>query len=530
MEAIAVIGCIAAVVSAYHDGGAILGKIKQKRLARQAPPPTRLLEDSLARGPRAVEEAKESGIERFGPKYAVGDRIALESLKDIVIDLQSSLLRHLRQAQEDDNMTDFTTLVDASDIGRIRTVTVLNDLYMRVATSTTITQSPFGNMGHPTNPPTVIQHVQVTPDAFQQVPTSPSLLPGERNTAQPTIRRQTSLEHEETYKAVIASPTTPKSGFLNWVRRKSSAGEGNPGKSNDRSPRIRPKLEGDSGGKHHQKTWSLSPMTSPQAIDEDNPWATEGSSQAPEAREPTPEKSVSRATTLVPSIRQRPSTVSSTSSTSNIRMLSPYELHGGFCKGAYKMQVHEKDAMKLRNQSTAKTGEAYYWACGSSKCAFEGPACLLKILGKNWTFDDTVKESSGIRYRWSFLAKAHVTLAKVQKGKYDYGCVFCIYDGFECPVFHGIRDFMEHVSTHRGKSIAETMLQRIKCINDRVAGCDEEFDVNLTPLEEGLKLASDFHNGHLPQPITESDEVRDRVSWMTVDETMAHVDPWRDAT
>ncbi|KAL9576594.1 MAG: hypothetical protein Q9212_006972 [Teloschistes hypoglaucus] len=541
MEAIAIIGCIAAVVSAYRDGGAIVNKIKQRRLARQAPPPTRLLEESLARGPRTIEEVKETGIERFGSRYVAGDKIALDALKDILIDLQGSLIKHLLQAQEDDNMTDFGTLVDASDIGRIKTVTVLNELYMRVARSTAVTQTPFGDAGAFTGTLAAGHNGHMAPpglpsDATNLLPyPPPSGFDTGSNHQTPVPEIQETLQVPSAGLQVGAR-TSPKPGFFDRFRRKSSSEDNSTKKdksrtSSIRSGAIRPKENSTNQVNHHRSSFSSPPMmSSPQAsIDEDNPWAAESSSVAAAARDPTPDDSMSRATTMVPSVRHRPSTVSSsTSSTSHERMLSPYELNGGFCKGAYKLQVHEKEAMKLRNQSTAKTGESYYWACCSSKCAFEGPACRD---GKNWRYDDTIREGHGVRYRWSFLAKAHVTLSKVKNGKYDYGCVFCIYDGFQCPVFHGINQFLEHIGSHRGKSIAETMLQRISCVNDRLAGSEEDFDVNLLPLKtQSSTVVADNFSSHPAHPELLSSAVSDRVSWSTNDGAMAEVDPWRDAT
>ncbi|KAL8949262.1 MAG: hypothetical protein Q9222_004618 [Ikaeria aurantiellina] len=533
MEAIAVIGCIAAVVSAYRDGGAIVSKIKQKRLARHALPPTRLLEESLARGPKAVEEAKENGIERFGSKYATGDKVALDSLKDILIDLQGSLIKHLRRAKEDDNMADFTTLVDASDIGRIRTVTVLNELYMRVAMSATITQVPFGEVGSFTGPPVAGPDGQITPDTLSHVSTSPPSIIADSSASLRNAQLAPSVERPQPRltpppEVPTERRSTPNSGFFQRFRRKSSTEESNLKGINRRSSSVRSKEEmiSHSNGQHQKL---LPQMTSPQAsIDEDNPWATESTGQVPTPTSPSIDPSFSRSSTLVPGMTRQPSAVSNaSSSTPATRMLSPYVIHGGFCKGAYKLQVHEKDAMKLRNQSVAKTGEGYYWACCSSKCAFEGPA---RQVGKEWAFDNTVRESHGIRYRWSFLAKAHVTLSKVKNGKYDYGCVFCIYDGIQCPVFHGIREFMLHVETHRGKSLAETMLQRVKCINDRVAQPGEDFDVNLTPLEVQPKSITLKDTSQILQPNVMGAATSERVSWGTNEETMADVDPWRDAT
>ena len=74
MEVVAVLGCVAAVISAYKDGGKIVKQIKAKRAANKVLAPTQSLESSLERGPVAVEQAKDNGIERYGPKFATGDR------------------------------------------------------------------------------------------------------------------------------------------------------------------------------------------------------------------------------------------------------------------------------------------------------------------------------------------------------------------------------------------------------------------------------------------------------------------------
>ncbi len=73
MEVIAIVSCVAAVLSAYKDGAVIVQRIKEKRRARKALPPTTLLEESLRKGPQAVEEAKENGLKRFGSEFAIGD-------------------------------------------------------------------------------------------------------------------------------------------------------------------------------------------------------------------------------------------------------------------------------------------------------------------------------------------------------------------------------------------------------------------------------------------------------------------------
>ncbi|KAI4148467.1 MAG: hypothetical protein L6R39_002787 [Caloplaca ligustica] len=524
MEAIAVIGCIAAVVSAYRDGGAIVSKIKQRRLAKQAPPPPRLLEDSLAQGSKEVEAAKETGIGRFGPKYAAGDKLAVDALMIIQNELQASLIRHLVEALDDDEMTDFTTLTDASDIARIKTVTVLNALYMRVAMGNISAPVPFEHMGSFPSPPDPLD-----PQACTTIPQSHLITHPSNCRSEGDFVQQQPPPATEPLDLPKGPRAGPKLGLFDRLRQGSSTEKGIPKNFGRRLSNIPPEHKPATPENRLEVALTSSPMASPEAtIDEDNPWAKESTKSVPLASDPTADKTLSQATTMGPSIGQRLSSASSASSTSNVRMLSPYELHGGFCKGAYKMQVHEKDVMKLRNQSIAKTGEGYYWACCSSKCAFEGPA---RQDGKKWAYDDTVRKSHGIRYRWSFLAKAHVTLPKVKDGKYDFGCVFCIYDGYECPVFHGIKEFLEHVGTHRGKAIAGTTLQRIRCINDRIATLDEDFDVNLAPLETKVHPVSDEDSSRFSHlGIMGAAATSDGVSWNPSDETMATVNPWSDAT
>ena len=74
MEVVAVIGCVAAVVSAYRDAGEVVKKIKAKRAAKRV---FQSLESSLELGPIEVEQAKDNGIERYGSRFSDGDRKAL---------------------------------------------------------------------------------------------------------------------------------------------------------------------------------------------------------------------------------------------------------------------------------------------------------------------------------------------------------------------------------------------------------------------------------------------------------------------
>lgn len=73
LEALAVISCVAAVVSAFNAGHAIVRTLKVKRQATRARTPSKYLEESLAAGPVAVEAEKQAGVDKFGEAFGRGD-------------------------------------------------------------------------------------------------------------------------------------------------------------------------------------------------------------------------------------------------------------------------------------------------------------------------------------------------------------------------------------------------------------------------------------------------------------------------
>ena len=80
LELLAVVACVAAVCSAYHDGAEILQQIKAKRKARKAArqdllteSSTQELELSLHRGEDVVQSQYDRDYKRFGAAFANGD-------------------------------------------------------------------------------------------------------------------------------------------------------------------------------------------------------------------------------------------------------------------------------------------------------------------------------------------------------------------------------------------------------------------------------------------------------------------------
>ena len=87
LELLAVVSCVAAVCSAYHDGAALVQQIKAKRKARKAlgalqcdqdtslqDTHTQELERSLQRGRGVVQDQYDFQFRRFGPAFEKGDR------------------------------------------------------------------------------------------------------------------------------------------------------------------------------------------------------------------------------------------------------------------------------------------------------------------------------------------------------------------------------------------------------------------------------------------------------------------------
>ena len=210
----------------------------------------------------------------------------------------------------------------------------------------------------------------------------------------------------------------------------------------------------------------------------------------------------------------------------------PENDYGGFCKGAYYLQVGLKaDGVKLRNSSTAKTGEGWYWGCRNKYCVFEGPACKI---GKEFFFDDAVHEFkiNGmllIRYRWSFLAKSHVAITKSKDRIYSYRCMLCVLQGIAAPAITKKRPFLEHVAEHQTQHLDESILRKTLCINDRTARDDEYFDVNFPPPVGG-------HESLSPTRIESADQEREPATFENEQRTSGLrlyedeiEDGWRDS-
>ena len=123
-------------------------------------------------------------------------------------------------------------------------------------------------------------------------------------------------------------------------------------------------------------------------------------------------------------------------------------------------------------------------------------------------FDPRVRvgDGGGVRYKWVFLAKSHVSCKSVPEGEEArrgefgaFACLFCCAEGRArgweglggggvagaAPIFGNVGSFMEHLAeVHRKEAgwPGVEMLGRGRAVVGRVAGPAEEWDVNFVPL------------------------------------------------
>lgn len=443
--------------------------------------------------------------------------IATSQLKDILIELQTHLLHHLRHAQEDENFTDFRILIDASDLGRVKTVKTLCDLYMRMATAADIQR--FGSSG-PTSPEfidrarTMVQRTiedreanggqrpRVTPvlvdeqprpvDVQQNATFRSSISPQGSSTQTPfslangNPPKRTTMFGRITFRSSRRSHIeTRTTGFLPNMDAQSSSSSASHDSNSKTS--IEPLHSGPASfdsGVSMTVTNPLPFTREPYFIeDEDNPWAAETTSSSATERGGLHQLQ-SGSTTSTPAVSLGPPT--------RLNLPCAANKFAGFCKGAFNLQVGSQTLNLAREIGPVMTTHFFY-AC--RKCSFGGPAYSRP---SGWEYDTSIHKSHGVQYRWIFLAKSHVKQGRVKNGIHSYKCIFCVLLNVESPVFQKAGTLVEHIATHRGRPLGEAILERTSCIDGRVAEESEQFDINLTPLDQEMQPLNALGSRQVP--------------------------------
>ena len=363
---------------------------------------------------------------------------------------------HLARAQEDDGIIDFSVVVDTSDLGRIKALTVLHELYMRIAQAEPIKRSRI-----------TTQHAQLenTQEITSKIPT--------RGKSMPVVSLQGGKVQE---------------WLAKWRRRSTSSAKGSSKMDSDLYMEVvkHESVDQAEGSPRKEMSTSLPLSPSPLSPVEPNPWLE------------TPPILITDHNPLISPISQasptspRPSLHVSSGSRPRSKRTSDTTASLDYCKGAnYLQRGFPKDAFKRTNQSVSMQGENYYWRCGNKQCVFYGPAVKS---GKEWHFNNDILRCSGaqgMEYRWSYLAKSHVPLGKVKGGwsQHTFKCFMCYLQGNSQSIFQGSRSFLEHTALHAGKYVHNTCIQgplvlRAEMIRSLSDKDSERFDVNVLPKVE----------------------------------------------
>ena len=189
----------------------------------------------------------------------------------------------------------------------------------------------------------------------------------------------------------------------------------------------------------------------------------------------------------------------------------------GFCSGAVQLQNGDRKAMRQRKEFKDGWSQStvYFLACSGPKCAFAGHVNVELI----WSKVFKMRENHGIKFRWPFLAKSHVCQPKFKDRHFEYKCVFCVFSGMQAPVIHGEDLYLDHVrQEHRGSRLSDVVLWKTGCVNDHICRDEEKFDINLFPLTGSEQATIWKRNGVLSNDLLvkmngRSSNVEDSVFW-----------------
>ena len=473
-EALTVIAVVAGLVSAFKDGGSIVDKIKQRRKLRNKPPPTFELEEVIADGENDIARTAEKGRQRFGDGFATGDAEAIQALQQVTIEVQASMLSHLRDAVRDDDMNDFEECIDNFIEARMKAVQTLNDLYRRQrdagrrqsviepttpspVTRTSTSETITSTLGYGV-PPT--RHTAVDMQAQTTQPSQPS----RRNTTDSTSSGSATLSVSLSRQSTQETLPFRDRGF--FAPRRQRASIANPNAvaylldPNTRNPNRR-----ISSSSSYPSTTTVPPPAQP----------------APASG--------------------RLSTSSLTNSSQSSLSLStlPTQSPGNLCEGAYYVQATSSPVPSLPGHPPllpagfCLSSNKLYWKCRRTKCSFQGTARRLSFppvstpleraggAGYSYLYDDTARRAGPLRYRWLFLAKSHVVQDK-KDFKRQFRCLVCRLTGDtkQGVLYAGDQPLMKHLERHAGQvSTGGVRLSGpVVFRHDRVVvGNESDFDV-----------------------------------------------------
>ncbi|KAK5173063.1 uncharacterized protein LTR77_003185 [Saxophila tyrrhenica] len=486
--------CVAAIISAYHDGATMVQRIKAKRARDHVAPPPRVLEESIDQAPDEIQRGVKKGAALVGEIFERGDQDAITALQQVAISLQKSLLRTLGDAMlEDDATVDYEELIDAVDACRNKTIEVLLALGQRLLQSDAAVEDTNGSLtdGQSTGDEKSIREKSVLKSSTEPSPT---------REPPPIHRRTWTREYggsgdEDDTEPGADDPrgrfrrrrhyTASLLGFLKHDRNKSGTNDISavPSRRTSASPIRDPSWTGTPSRRH---TRNASTIT--QELENESPPNFTFQEGDDYLRQHSVETSRGDTLSIAPDALLAPATAQPRDSSLNVPHPSPANSYLGFCPGAWRLQTGDRTgALKTCKEFNDgwSHSRVYYLACTAHKCVFAAHMDISIIWNKVWK----LREDWGVKFRWTFLAKSHISQnRRMAETGYVYRCMFCVLlgkEGEEVWQGNGAEAYLEHIAReHRGQVLGDVVCYKLACVNDRICADDEDFDINLYPTVE----------------------------------------------
>ncbi|KAK5452688.1 hypothetical protein LTS15_006836 [Exophiala xenobiotica] len=475
-EALAIVSCVAGLIQAYDAGARIIRQIKARRQAHVALPPSDLLEESIEKGKKEIEQVVAEGNKRFGPTFEQGDTTAIIALQKITIDTQNALLEGLTQARGDDGIIDFDTCIDTSDKGRVDALIALHALFQRkLEEEMQRKRTAQSKQDSTSRPPSIASSVNTSIQPVAPQSTVP-LIEQTPATSPPPQQR---VKKSHTFGSLLRRRETSQQGIPS---PQMAASPPSPATCSPRASQQevvpRASRRDTTASTSSTATWSSSGSRSSVVGTYDLAMRPAG---------PTALSNTER--TSIPIIPRQTTSLSTFSMASNLSTAStlyPIINFGGCCKKAYELREGStKKALSLAFLGMYRSDMAY--KCASTKCHFAGKAVPDK---KGHQIDTRIWQTTdGLRYRWLFLAKSHMQQQK--EGELpSFRCLICTLLGDESGTYHGSKVLLAHIASHQGGYLGGNRLAGPLSFSNRetTAAFEDDFDLSFADIEQQPSL------------------------------------------
>nr|OQO27210.1 hypothetical protein B0A51_05094 [Rachicladosporium sp. CCFEE 5018] len=601
LEVVAVVGCVAAVVSAFHGAAELTVIIRERRERRrrrrdrerdmEQAVQERMLHTSLVDGAMQIDQTGLARRQQFGYAFERGDSTATSELKDVVIRLQGEVIRALQIARDVENAAlNMHKLHDASVSNRLEAIRSMDGLCYRITVAMEVPRSldaepdlqrfmsrepipspalltlqrrgsdetlasfqtarmalpaavsiPSTSAGPPVQNPRFMLSppsgsLQRGGSIASLAPSFAWLVPQLRRNADDnaTLRSFSMSDHSRPQTRIgglddgitqamndmsLYYPSGPSANLRSPAAQ--PVGASVPRLGRDRLDSVVAAQRGlddlqyqhygpmsashnasndGPGNAQVESSSSASPTltlrthdsgSTQQSFDRSNRSDSAPTIPIQDTLSMLPDRGGSYSTSLRPSMYTLtgPSSSSGSRSSAEHLMWSPeqdkvwsplseptaHNRYHGFCRGAWQTRRSLEHGLQIT--AVPHNGQDVpHWQCND--CSFRSripndPHMLLEQI---------TLAPSGVRYRWLFLAKSHVysQTSHTRPSDYTYACIICAAQSRTKSAHLNLDALMSHITAkHKPSMLTPEVLHRTKCIVGRLAGKEEDWDVNI---------------------------------------------------